>query len=89
MCVQHMLRGNADGMTASGKRAAPGMVAMSSYYPFGTQIVINGKVYTVEDRGGSGIENDIHRVDIYVPDHNQALRMGRYWTTATIYRKEP
>lgn len=80
---------NADGMTASGKRAAPGMAAMSSYYPFGTQIVINGRVYTVEDRGGSGIENDIHRVDIYVPDHNQALRMGRYWTTATIYRKEP
>lgn len=40
----------------------------------------------VEDRGGSGIENNIHRVDIYVPDHQQALRMGRYTTTATIYR---
>lgn len=42
--------------------------------------------YDVEDRGGSGIENNIHRVDIYVPDHQQALRMGRYTTTATIYR---
>lgn len=76
---------NAAGITASGKPVAEGMVAMSSYYPFGTKIEINGVMYTVEDRGGSGIENDIHRVDIYVPDHQQALRLGRYTTTATIY----
>lgn len=76
----------ATGTTASGKQVAAGMVAMSSNYPFGTQIMINGTMYTVEDRGGSGIENDISRVDIYVPDHQQALRMGRYTTTATIYR---
>ena len=77
---------NADGFTASGKRAASGMVAMSSYYPFGTQIMINDVMYTVEDRGGSGIENDISRVDIFVPDHNEALRRGRFETTAYIYR---
>ena len=76
---------NAAGITASGKPVAEGLVAMSSYYPFGTKIEINGVMYTVEDRGGSGIENDIHRVDIYVPDHQQALRLGRYKTTATIY----
>lgn len=76
---------NAAGITASGKPVAEGMVAMSSYYPFGTKIEINGVMYTVEDRGGSGIENDIHRVDIYVPDHQQALRLGRYTTTVTIY----
>ena len=77
---------NANGITASGKIASRGMVAMSSHYPFGTQIMINGTMYTVEDRGGSRIENDIHRVDIYVPDHNEALRLGRFRTTATIYR---
>ena len=77
---------NADGITASGKRVAPGMVAMSSHYPFGTVLVINGEVYTVEDRGGSGIENDVARVDIYVEDHKQALRLGRYWAEATFYR---
>ena len=77
---------NAQGITASGKNVAVGMVAMSSYYPFGTQIMINGVMYTVEDRGGSGIENSIYRVDIYVPDHNEALRLGRFTTTATIYR---
>lgn len=76
---------NAQGLTASGKQAAVGMVAMSSHYPFGTQIMINGTMYTVEDRGGSGIENNIHRVDIYVPDHQQALRMGRY----KYYRDNP
>lgn len=77
---------NASSITASGKVVSRGMVAMSSHYPFGTQIMINGTMYTVEDRGGSGIENNIHRVDIYVPDHNEALRLGRYRTTATIYR---
>lgn len=60
---------NADGITASGAQAARGMVAMSSHYPFGTQIMINGTMYTVEDRGGPGIENNINRVDIFVPDH--------------------
>lgn len=77
---------NAQGITASGKQVATGMVAMSSYYPFGTLIEINGVMYTVEDRGGSGIENSHSRVDIYVPDHNEALRLGRFTTTATIYR---
>ncbi len=77
---------NAAGITASGKNVVTGMVAMSNYYPFGTQIEIDGVMYTVEDRGGSGIENDIHRVDIYVPDHQEALRLGRYTTTASIYR---
>ncbi len=76
----------AGGNTASGKKPASGMVAMSSHYPFGTQIMIKGTMYTVEDRGGTGIENDIHRVDIFVPDHQQALRMGRYKTTAKVYR---
>ena len=76
----------AGGNTASGKKPGTGMVAMSSHYPFGTQIMIKGTMYTVEDRGGTGIENDIHRVDIFVPDHQQALRMGRYKTTAKIYR---
>lgn len=76
----------AGGNTASGKKPASGMVAMSSHYPFGTQIMIKGTMYTVEDRGGSGIENDIHRVDIYVSDHNTALKMGRYKAKAKIYR---
>lgn len=76
----------AGGHTASGKVPMPGMVAMSSHYPFGTLIEINGTMYTVEDRGGTGIENNIHRVDIYVSDHATALRLGRFKTKAKIYR---
>lgn len=77
---------DANGITASGKPVQTGMVAMSSHYPFGTQIEINGTMYTVEDRGGNEIENNINRVDIYVPNHETALRLGRYKTTAKIYR---
>lgn len=77
---------NADGITASGKAVTRGMVAMSSQWPFGTQIMIKGVMYTVEDRGGSGIENNRGRVDIFVPNHQEALRLGRYTTTATIHR---
>lgn len=77
---------NAKGITASGKQVVRGMAAMSSYYPFGTQIMINGIMYTVEDRGGSGIENNTARVDIFVPDHQEALRLGRFQTEAQIYR---
>jgi len=72
-------------MTASGKPLAVGVVAMSTQYPFGTKIMINGNIYTVEDRGGPEF-NDIHRVDIFVKTHAEALRLGRYKTTATIYR---
>ena len=77
---------SADGYTASGKRVEEGMVAMSSYYPFGTQLVINGELYTVEDRGGSKIEKDKTRVDIYVSDHQRALRLGRFSAEAQFYR---
>lgn len=60
---------NAQGLTASGKQAAVGMVAMSSHYPFGTQIMINGTMYTVEDRGGSGIANyneDLFYMSVFI-----------------------
>lgn len=77
---------NANGITASGKNVARGMIATSSHYPFGSQLMIRGILYTVEDRGGSGIENDRNRVDIFVPDHQEALRLGRFKTEAKIYR---
>ena len=77
---------NAAGITASGKKVERGMIATSSVWPFGTQMMIGGVLYTVEDRGGSGIERDRGRVDIFVPNHQEALRLGRYNTTAYVYR---
>ena len=39
--------------------------------PFGTKLLINGNVYTVEDRGtGYG------HVDIYMDSHSAALQFG-------------
>ena len=84
-CPCEKCNGKNVGINAMGRPLASGMVAMSSYYPFGTQIMINGIMYTVEDRGGTGIENNIHRVDIFVSSHEEALRLGRYRTTAVIY----
>ena len=55
-------------------------VATGSDIPFGTEIMINGQVYVVQDRGvGNGA------VDIYVGDHQLALDMGEYW--ADVYVK--
>lgn len=72
----------ADGTTASGKKAVSGIVAMSEDYPFGTQIEIDGVLYTVEDRGGAITGND---VDIYVPTHNEAIRRGAKTVKAVVY----
>ena len=46
--------GKQTGITASGTRATAGRtVAASSQFSFGTKLMINGKEYTVEDRGGA------------------------------------
>lgn len=50
--------------TAIQTRLRSGIVA-SNYYPIGTKIEINGKIYTVEDRGGSEF-NSPNRLDVLV-----------------------
>ena len=73
------------GITASGKPVAEGMIAADwGVLPKGTKVYIKRgdslveKV--VEDRGGA-INGNI--IDVYVPSHEQALRMGVY--TAELY----
>lgn len=39
---------------------------VSSVCAFGPQIIMNKTMYTVEDRGGSGIERDRGQVDTFV-----------------------
>ena len=66
--------GKQTGITASGTRATAGKtVAASSQYSFGTKLLINGQVYTVEDRGGAIKGN---KIDIYMDTHAQALSWG-------------
>lgn len=64
----------ANGITAMGTTAKAGRtVAASKQFSFGTKLLINGKVYTVEDRGGAIKGN---RIDMYVNTHSEALRWG-------------
>lgn len=67
--------------TASGTIATAGRtIAAPPNYAFGTQLVINGQVYTVEDRG-SAIQGN--RIDVFFSSHQEALNFGR--RTATVY----
>lgn len=65
---------HANGYTASGTKATAGRtVAAPSNFAFGTKLLINGKEYVVEDRGGAINGN---RIDMYVSSHAQALAWG-------------
>ena len=66
--------GKTSGYTASGAKAtANHTVAASSQFAFGTKLIINGKEYTVEDRGGAITGN---KIDIYMNSHAEALAWG-------------
>lgn len=69
--------------TASGTTATAGrtIAADTSRFPFGTQLVINGQVYTVEDVGGAIKGN---KIDIYFNTHQEAINFGRQ--SAQVYR---
>ena len=64
----------ANGITAMGTTAKVGRtVAAPRNFKFGTKLLIGGKKYVVEDRGGAIKGN---RIDMYVSSHAAALRWG-------------
>lgn len=70
------------GITASGKPVAEGMIAADwRVLPKGTKVYLKKgdslQEFVVEDRGGAINGN---KIDVYVPSHDQALRMGVYYT---------
>ena len=66
--------GHASGYTSSGTEATAGRtVAASGQFSYGTKLLINGKEYTVEDRGGA-VKGD--KIDIYMNSHAEALAWG-------------
>ena len=75
--------GKTNGITASGTRAtANHTVAAPSTFAFGTQMVINGRTYVVEDRGGAIQGN---RIDVYMNSHAEAIAWGvRYLDVEVI-----
>ena len=70
-CACSKCCGKSDGITASGVKAQAGRTVAAKSLPFGTELLINGEIYTVEDRGvGSGV------VDIFFDSHSEALDFG-------------
>ena len=69
--------------TASGTTPTEGrtIAADTSVLPFGTQVVIGGVVYTVEDCG-SGVSGN--HIDIFFATHSKALAFGR--KTMKVYK---
>lgn len=76
--------GKSDGITSSGVVATSGhTVAAPKKYPFGTQMEINGIVYTVEDRGGAIQGN---KIDIFFDTHEEARAFGVQYFDAKLYK---
>lgn len=68
----------ASGYTASGTYATAGRTVAMGGVEFGTQLYINGQIYTVEDRGTA-----YGHVDIFFDSHDQALAFGMQY--ADVY----
>lgn len=68
--------------TASGTIPAAGRTISvdTSVIPFGTTVIIRGREYVAEDRGGAIKGN---RIDIFFDDHDEALEFGRQ--TAEVF----
>ena len=63
--------GTAGNLTASGTVPTAGRTVAMAGVPFGTKLLINGNVYTVEDLG-----TPYGHVDIYCGSHEEALSFG-------------
>lgn len=71
--------------TASGELAVEGVTiaADTSVLPFGTEVIIDGNRYIVQDRG-SAITNN--RIDVYFENHQDALEFGVQYKEVFIER---
>ena len=68
--------------TASGTTPQQGRTVACNSLEFGTRIVINGSIYTVEDTGNMGA----NVIDIYFNSHEAALSFGVQY--AEVYKFE-
>ena len=83
-CPCRKCNGRNAGRTASGAPMQVGRtVATGREFPFGTRLLINGQIYTVEDRG---VPNGC--IDILVGSHAEANRRGLFHTNVFIWRED-
>lgn len=64
----------ASGYTASGEPAIAGYTAASNILPFGTEVMIDGNIYVIQDTGWSPYGDEW--IDLYFDDHEEALAFG-------------
>ena len=78
-CACSRCCGKSDGITASGIKVYNGMsdpyYVACNWLPLGSVISVNGQLYTVVDRGGSGLSRT-GRIDIFAGNHQTALNKG-------------
>ena len=76
-----------DGYFASGNVCYIGGVA-NNFLPFGSKVIIQGKTYTVEDRGSKkyfGTKRQrVKHIDIYFDDHQEAKEFGVKWLPVEV-----
>lgn len=82
-CPCRKCNGSNAGRTASGAPMTVGRtVATGMEFPFGTRLLINGTIYTVEDRG---VPNGC--VDILVDSHGEANRRGVFRSEIFVWKE--
>ena len=67
--------GKTDGITASGHPAIQGVTVACDGLSFGTEVVIDGHTYIVQDRFGGNYGKS--KIDIYMYKKEDALKFGR------------
>lgn len=83
-CPCRKCNGSNAGRTASGAPMTVGRtVATGREFPFGTRLLINGTIYTVEDRG---VPNGC--VDILVDSHSEAYQRGVFRSEIFVWRED-
>lgn len=70
-------------ITASGSHVTRGTLACPSRYAFGTQVRINGEVYTCEDRMAERFRN-VEHFDVWMPSKAEAIAFGTSKITIEI-----
>ncbi|MBR2133589.1 MAG: G5 domain-containing protein [Eubacterium sp.] len=89
-CACAVCCGSNSGNTASGIHVQNGMddpyYVACNWLPLGSVISVDGTIYTVVDRGGSGLSS-VGRIDIYTPaGHAECYRLGTGGCTIEIVR---
>lgn len=67
--------GKTDGITACGQPAIQGVTVACDGLPLGTEVVIDGHTYIVQDRFGGNYGKS--KIDIYMYKKEDALKFGR------------